>query len=109
MPFARQNFINAFRGLTFLLVAALLAPALWAKDCFVYFGTFTDTTSQGIYVSRLDMDSGKLSTPELAAAAASPNYLAISPNRRFLYAASRGTNGGVVDAFARDKHTGALM
>ncbi len=89
----------------------LAAPQLWAADCLVYFGTFTDTTSQGIYVSRLDMDTGKLSAPELAVAVASPNYLAVSPDGRFLYASERrdnSTNGGFVDAFAIDGHTGSL-
>jgi 6-phosphogluconolactonase len=95
---------------TLLIVAILLlAPAVWAKDCFVYFGTFTDTSSKGIYVSQLDMDTGKLSRPELAVAATSPNYLAISPDGRFLYAAVRGDNlPGAVAVFARDGRTGSL-
>jgi 6-phosphogluconolactonase len=95
-----------------LLIAAitLLAPAVWARDCFVYFGTYTDGSSKGIYVSRLDMETGKLSVPELAAAIASPNYLAISPDGRFLYASiqvGKSTNG-MVGAFARDDRTGRL-
>ncbi|HTR40471.1 MAG TPA: lactonase family protein [Pseudomonadales bacterium] len=93
-----------------LLTLALIAPALWARDCFVYFGTYTDGSSKGIYVSRLDMETGKLSTPELAAAIASPNYLAVSPDGRFLYASiqvGKSTNG-MVAAFTRDGHTGSL-
>lgn len=91
------------------MVAAFAVSAAVAKDCLVYFGTFTDTTSKGIYVSRLDMDSGKLSAPELAATVSNPNFLAISHDGRFLYAAVRGsTNGGIVDAFTIDNHTGAL-
>jgi 6-phosphogluconolactonase len=95
-----------------LLIAAfaLLAPAVWARDCFVYFGTYTGGLSQGIYVSRLDLETGKLSVPELAAAIPSPNYLAISPDGRFLYASvqvGKSTNG-VVAAFARDGRTGRL-
>jgi 6-phosphogluconolactonase len=86
-----------------------LATAAGAKDCFVYFGTFTDGSSKGIYVSRLDTDTGKLSAPELAAAATSPNYLAISPDGRFLYASERGDNiPGDVAVFARDGQTGSL-
>lgn len=96
---------------TFLIAAiVLLAPTVWAKDCFVYFGTYTDMSSKGIYVSQLDMDTGKLSPPKLAAAITSPNYLAISPDGRFLYASiqvGKSTNG-VVAAFARDGRTGSL-
>lgn len=95
---------------TLLILAITLLPrALWAKDCFVYFGTFTDASSRGIYVSRLNMESGTLSAPELAVAAESPNYLAVSPDGRFLFAATRGDNQpGLVTAFAIDGKTGAL-
>ncbi len=92
-------------------VAALIAlvPAVWAKDCFVYFGTFTDTTSKGIYVSRLDMDSGKLSEPQLAVAVDNPNFLAVTPDDHFVYAMAREDKGdGGVAAFAMDGHTGSL-
>ena len=96
----------------FLIIAiAVLAPAVWARDCFVYFGTFTDTSSKGIYVSRLDMETGKLSPPQLAVAASNPNFLAVSPDGRFLYAALRAdgtTNEGLVGSFAIDPHSGAL-
>ena len=82
---------------------------LWAKDCFVYIGTFTDESSQGIYVSRLDMESGKLSDPELAVAADSPNYLAVSPDGHFLFAATRGAKQpGAIASFAIDGKTGEL-
>ena len=92
-----------------IAVIACLAATAQAKDCFVFFGTFTDTSSKGIYLSRLDLDTGKLSAPELAAVVASPNYLAISPNDRFLFAAVRPDNSpGAVAAFALDDHTGAL-
>jgi hypothetical protein len=59
-----------------------------AKEFLVYIGTYTGGKSKGIYVSRLDPASGRLSAPELAAEAVSPSFLAIHPNRRFLYAAN---------------------
>jgi 6-phosphogluconolactonase len=98
-------------SITVLSCFVLAAPRLWAADCLVYFGTFTDTTSKGVYVSRLDMDTGKLSAPELAVAVPSPNYLAVSPDGRSLYVSERrdnSTNGGSIDAFAIDNHTGSL-
>jgi len=94
---------------------ALVTGALWlvplasAQDCFVYFGTFTNELSKGIYVSRLDAKSGRLSEPELAAAIASPGFLALSPGGQFLYAVTRGdpARGGVA-AFAREPRSGKL-
>jgi 6-phosphogluconolactonase len=87
----------------------LLVPPVSAGDYFVYFGTFTNELSKGIYVSRLDADTGKLAAPELAAAITSPNFLAVSPNGRFLYAATRGdASGGAVSVFALDDRSGKL-
>ncbi|HEV2330829.1 MAG TPA: lactonase family protein [Verrucomicrobiae bacterium] len=105
----RQVKAGTVTRILFIFALILLSPAVWAKDCFVYFGTFTDALSCGVYVSRLDMDSGKLSAPELAAAVESPNYLAISPDGRFLFAATRGDNQpGFVTSFAIDGKTGEL-
>ena len=88
---------------------ALAAPA---KDFLVYFGTYTNTLSRGIYVSRLDADTGKLSTPQLAAETPSPCFINFSPDGKFLYAANSvkfpGENAGTVSAFAVDKKSGAL-
>src|SRR5262245_18641916 len=73
-------------------VLARRAPAA-GKQYFVYWGTYTtsltrfaDGKSKGIYVSRFDSETGKLSPPELAAETKSPSYLTIHPSRRFLYA-----------------------
>lgn len=105
----RINALMAVRTV-FVFAAVLVSPGLWAKDCFVYFGTFTDASSRGIYVSRLDLDSGRLSAPQLAVAVESPNYLAVSPDGRFLFAATRGDNEpGSVASFAIDGKTGSLQ
>jgi 6-phosphogluconolactonase len=94
----------------FIFALAVVVPAALANDCFVYFGTFTDTASRGIYVSRLNMDSGNVSSPELAVAAESPNYLAVSPDGHFLFAVTRadGNDPGSVASFSIDGKTGAL-
>ena len=112
----RTGFINAF---SFLLGLSLVPAALAAessrasKEFLVYFGTYTGTKSKGIYVSRLDTDTGKLTAPELAAESASPSFLAIHPNHKFLYAANEvdtfgGKKSGAVSAFSLDAATGKL-
>jgi len=92
------------------LTLALAAPA---RDFFVYFGTYTNALSRGIYVSRLESGTGRLSAPELAAETPNPSYLAIAPTGKFLYAAnevgsSGGGEAGLVSAFAIDQKTGRL-
>src|SRR5437899_13091055 len=82
-------------------------------DMLVYFGTYTGEKSKGVYVSRLDLASGALSRPELAAETASPSFLAVHPSQNFLYAINevsrfQGKDSGSVSAFAVDRHTGRL-
>lgn len=89
----------------------LIATAASADDYWVYFGTYTSKNgSKGIYRSKLDASSGKLTEPELAAEMLSPSFLAIHPNNKFLYAVGegQGKSGGPVVAFALDAKTGAL-
>ncbi|MBX9582674.1 MAG: lactonase family protein, partial [Gemmataceae bacterium] len=78
----------------------------------VYLGTYTggDGGSKGIYRSKLDAKEGKLSEPELAAELASPSFLAVSPDNKYLYAVGEtgGKDGGGVFAFAIDRKTGGL-
>lgn len=82
-----------------LLLALLAGVAASAGPLRFFLGTYTDKgLSHGIYTGTLDADTGVLSPLELAAAAPSPNYLALSPDGRFLYA-NTATNGGCVTAF----------
>jgi 6-phosphogluconolactonase len=90
-------------------------PASRGSDMLVYFGTYTGekSTSKGVYVSRLDIATGALSAPELAAETTSPSYLAIHPTGNFLYAANEvrtfaGKETGSISAFAIDRTTGKL-
>lgn len=91
-----------------------MATVASAADYWVFFGTYTGDKagSRGIYRSKLDSATGKLSEPELAATATSPSFLAIHPNGRVLYAVAEtdgdGKNGGGVLAFSLDPKTGEL-
>lgn len=99
-----------------ILVAVALMALAWgasAKEFLVYFGTFTNASCKGVYVSRLDTATGKLSAPELAAETPSPSFLAISPDEKILYAANNylgfnGENAGAVSSFTIDKNSGHL-
>lgn len=99
--------------LVFLSLALAACAPAFAKDFWVYFGTYTGKSSKGIYASRLDGATGKLTPPELVAETTSPSFLAVSPNAKFLYAANEvpkfeGKTAGAVSAFAIDQATGKL-
>jgi 6-phosphogluconolactonase len=97
-----------------VLVWPLISAIAWGApkgEALVYFGTYTRQKSKGIYVCRLDAKTGKLTSPELAAEVPNPSFLAVHPNRRFLYAVSEmggGQKGGAVSAFAIDATSGKL-
>jgi 6-phosphogluconolactonase len=93
---------------------AMFAETVSANDTtLVYFGTYTGAKSKGIYVSRFDSATGRLTAPELAVATPSPSFLALHPSRRFLYAVGETTTlgakrTGAVSAFSLDAKTGQL-
>jgi len=76
----------------------------------VYIGTYTGgkAASQGIYRSLLNLDTGQLSAPVLAAEATNPSFLEIHPNGEFLYAVSEVGRGAAVSAFRIDGDSGTL-
>ena len=78
----------------------------------IYFGTYTERGSRGIYLSQLDISSGRMGPVSLAAEINSPSFLAIHPTGEFLYAVSGiGKDSppmGSVHSFAIDRSTGAL-
>ncbi len=99
-----------------VLALAMKAPAQerilteGQRDMLVYFGTYTGSKSQsrGIYVSRLDAATGEVSPPELAVEASSPAFLAIHPNKAFLYAVHEDWKTGGAGAYSIDPATGRL-
>src|SRR5688572_17518768 len=90
------------------------AKSIKADHAWVYFGTYTSNDkSKGVYVSKLDLATGTLGAPELAAASTSPAFLAIHPSRKYLYAVNEvptfnGQRTGAVSAFTVDPATGKL-
>jgi 6-phosphogluconolactonase len=113
---------------SFLTVSSLLLPIALALSVFtvsaaddaakstkfwIYVGTYTSDKSKGIYRCEFDAATGKLSEPVLAAEVTNPSFLAIHPNRRYLYAVGEmpkfeGKSSGAVTAFSIDSASGEL-
>jgi 6-phosphogluconolactonase len=81
----------------------------------VYVGTYTRGRSEeeGIHLFHMDLATGRLSDGGVVGQVTNPSFLAIHPNRRFLYSVSEvenleGRKGGGVSAFAVDAATGKL-
>ena len=83
------------------------------KEVLAYIGTYTTTESEGIYVYRLDPSTGALEYVNKATGVENPSFLAIHPEKRYLYAVNEvgefaGQSSGAVSAFSIDSETGAL-
>jgi 6-phosphogluconolactonase len=119
MKFQKYLYVAAF--FLFVLICTAVAFAQTGKPSsnrsgaavLAYFGTYAGAKSKGIYVSRLDLATGKLTDPELAVATTNPSFLAVHPSHRLLYAVGEtenfgGKNAGAVSAFSIDLTTGKL-
>jgi 6-phosphogluconolactonase len=110
--FIQSSTIAALTGLT-LQKKARGQEDTQMQDFYVYVGTYTSKTSKGIHVYRLDMNSGELTPDHIVTGITNPSYLAISPQRNFLYSVSevsdsQGKPTGSVSAFAIDSSNGNL-
>lgn len=95
------------------LLAVSLSSLAHAADHVALLGTYTGGESRGIYAVRLNSETGELSKPELMAELSNPEFLALHPNGRFVYALTQvpGENRkseGAVAAFAVEPETGRL-
>jgi 6-phosphogluconolactonase len=86
--------------LRFLTLTALMTASTLAADATFYLGTYTKGgKSHGIYIGKLDTETGKLGPVELAGEAKSPSFVALAPGGKFLYAALED-GGGALGAFS---------
>lgn len=78
-----------------------------------FVGTYTNGDSEGIYRCRMNAETGALEMVKATGGIANPSFLALSPDRSFLYAVGETTEfgnapGGGVYAFEVDPETYAL-
>jgi 6-phosphogluconolactonase len=98
--FSRRRFLQ-------LSSAGLVSTLNFSRpELTLYVGTYTSSTSEGIYVYRMDQFSGELKRVGIAKSE-NPSFLAIDPRKRFLYAVNE-TPAGAVSAFRINRETFAL-
>lgn len=89
-----------------VLVAHLLVAAIFTfgqtSDYYLYIGTYTRKTSEGIYVYQFNSTTGDVKPVSIAKGNTNPSFLSISKDQRFLYALA-GNNGDSVRAYSIEK------
>jgi 6-phosphogluconolactonase len=97
-----------------LATLAILSLSVAAqKEPYLLIGTYTSGKSEGIYVYRFNTTSG-VATPVSTAKTSNPSFLAVSPDKKFVYAVNENadstmyTTGGSIAAFSFNKETGHL-
>ncbi len=108
--------MKRFAAVPFVAAAVLFPVGVLGKNevpLRVYVGTYTREESRGIYLFEVDRERGELRERGLVAELANPSFLAIHPDRGFLYSVSEegsfeGKPGGAVSAFAIEAETGEL-
>lgn len=114
--YSRRDFIKTTLAGTF---AAGVVQRGWgeesatSKEPLVFIGTYTSGKSKGIYTYRFDSSTGALAPAADAMKADNPSFLAIHPQKKYLYAVNEvsqfnGRSGGSVSAYSIDSRSGAL-
>lgn len=96
--------------LRLLLMLSLFSSPIFAQSFTLFVGTYTGSGSKGIYVYRFNVLTGRATFLNAADSIVNPSYLAVAPNKKFLFAVSE-TNGkspGKVNAYAINRLTGKL-
>lgn len=113
----RRRFLETLglSGIAFSAAGATQLPSRSAaNEQMLYVGTYTTgTTSEGIYICRLDVKSGKIVTQKVVPGVTDPSFLTADSRIKCLYAVNEtdeynGLKSGAVSAFSIDHKTGDL-
>lgn len=96
------------------MMKSLLIIAAWIfsftcfaqKTSYLLVGTYTTSKSKGIYVYEFNSKDGSSKLID-SVETVNPSYLAVSPDKKFVYAVNE-TNKGHVSSYSFDKKTGRL-
>jgi len=76
-------------------------------DLYLFIGTYTSKTSEGIYVYKFNTQTGDFAPVSIAKGIKNPSFLAFSPDKKYLYSVAE-MSGGAVSSFSVDKQSGTL-
>ncbi|MDD4971204.1 MAG: lactonase family protein [Paludibacter sp.] len=98
------------KSIVVILVSMLLVPIFAQKNNYrLLIGTYTNAgKSQGIYAYDIDMHNGVFTQKSVTTGVTNPSYLAITPDKKFVYSVCESTNGSAANAFTFNEKTAKL-
>ncbi|MFT3751356.1 MAG: beta-propeller fold lactonase family protein [Paludibacter sp.] len=98
------------KNIVVLLVLGMVFSAYAQKTGYrLLIGTYTNTgKSQGIYTYSVDMKTGNFNCQSVTTGISNPSYLAVAPDKKYVYSVNESPEGSAVNAFTFDKKTGKL-
>lgn len=102
-----------FTTLCIVLISGISEMAVAQKTEFLYVGTFSVRGSEGIYIFSFDRTQGKFEPMGAVHSLNDPTFLAVSPDKKFLYSANRqsvdsSSDKGSVTSYRIHPQTGLL-
>jgi len=99
--------------LCLFLLSSLAPPAALAQQASQYYlfvGTYTKKSSEGIYIYKFNTENGKTQFVSKATGVDNPSYLAFSPDGNYVYAVNEMGNSEAasISSFLFDRDTGQL-
>ena len=92
------------------LISILMLPICAQKSNYrLLIGTYTSPgKSQGIYLYDVDMQKGEFAQKSVTTGVSNPSFLAITPDKKFVYSVCESTNGSAAYAFTLNEETAKL-
>jgi 6-phosphogluconolactonase len=102
--------LNAFKFPVIALLAVFLLASCSSKKYYLFIGTYTNTTSKGIYIYDFNPETGEAKHIWNTDSVTNPSYLTISKDQKYVYAVNEtnGANPGRVTAYSFDKKNPSL-
>ena len=92
-----------------LLIISALSNFVQSQQYRLLIGTYTNTgKSKGIYSYKVEMKSGIFTEESVTNNVSNPSYLAITPDKKFVYSVNESPDSSGVNAFSFDAITGKL-
>jgi len=95
---------------TLLMITALTQPFYAQKESYrLLIGTYTNTgKSEGIYSYDVDMKTAVFTQKSVARGVSNPSYLAVTPDKKFVYSVNESDEGSAANAFSFEVKTARL-